>query len=197
MTELLTVYDQNFNKIGAEERAKVHTLGLWHAVVHCWVVSKREDGVWLWFQKRAHSKNAFPDYYDTAVGGHISAGETPQQALLRETGEELGLQLQPEQVELLGMTKEKEAFPESPFPDREFCFVYLYENPTPQFAPGEEVDDMIRIRLATFKGKELHELRQIPALSLSSGPLTLQPEMFCRHPGEFLHLILPKLEEET
>jgi 8-oxo-dGTP diphosphatase len=35
----------------------------------------------------------FPDYWDF-FGGHIEEGETPDQALVREVGEELGVRLE-------------------------------------------------------------------------------------------------------
>lgn len=196
MPELLTVYDQNFNITGEEERTKVHTNGQWHAVVHCWVVSHRADGLWIWFQRRAHSKQEFPDYYDTAVGGHISAKEKAEDALLRETREELGLRLKISEVKLLGITKEDEVFADSPLQDREFCYVFLHEDPAPPFVLGEEVDDMVRVRLEDLKGKELYGLKKVPAISARRGELILQAEEFCIHPGEFAHLILPRLEEK-
>lgn len=195
MDELLTIYDQNFNITGTAERAVAHTIGMWHAVVHCWVISKRQDGIWIWFQKRAHTEKAFPDYYDTAVGGHISAGEKAIEAVLRETQEELGLYLQESDVNLLGITKEDEVFAESPLQDREFCYVFLYEDVNPPFAPGEEVDDMVRICLTDLSAKELHGAKTVPAVTMQGKKLVLRAEDFCIHPGEFAHFILPRLEE--
>jgi isopentenyldiphosphate isomerase len=37
------------------------------------------------------SKDLLPGYWDTSVGGHMSPGESPEEALKRETLEELGL----------------------------------------------------------------------------------------------------------
>ena len=42
-------------------------------------------------QKRPASKFIQPGKWDTAVGGHISAGETIEQALYKEAFEEIGL----------------------------------------------------------------------------------------------------------
>ncbi len=192
--EFLTTYDQYFNIKGEEERSRVHTKGLWHAVVHCWVISHRKDGCWIWFQKRAHTKTAFPDYYDTAVGGHIRAGEPPIRAVLREIQEEIGLQLKAEQLQLLGVTKEDAVFAGSPFLDREFCFAFSFEEAAPQFCLGEEVDDMVRIRLSDLREKEIYGAKIVPAVSVSHGEMLLRADQFCIHPGEFEHLILPRLE---
>jgi isopentenyldiphosphate isomerase len=45
----------------------------------------------LFLQKRAMTKDLLPGYWDTSVGGHISPGESADEALKREAFEELGL----------------------------------------------------------------------------------------------------------
>jgi isopentenyldiphosphate isomerase len=45
----------------------------------------------LFLQKRALTKDLLPGYWDTSVGGHVSPGESAEEALKRETVEELGL----------------------------------------------------------------------------------------------------------
>ena len=66
--EMLTVYNDQMEPVGVAPRSQAHAQGLRHLVAHCWVISPREDGVWIWFQKRAKDKADFPGYYDIAVG---------------------------------------------------------------------------------------------------------------------------------
>ena len=99
MEEQLTYYDDDLEPMGQAPRSQVHAQGLLHLVVHCWIVSPRPDGLWVWFQKRSPDKAEFPNYYDIAVGGHVSAGEAPQEAVLREIREEVGLELEPAALE--------------------------------------------------------------------------------------------------
>ncbi|MBQ6044321.1 MAG: NUDIX domain-containing protein [Bacteroidales bacterium] len=58
-----------------------------HPVVHLHILNRNCE---LYLQKRAMTKDLLPGYWDTAVGGHVSYGESIIEALFREAGEELG-----------------------------------------------------------------------------------------------------------
>ncbi len=81
--------DEEGNITGQAPRRVVHNgkSKLLHPVVHLHVVSK--DGIFL--QKRALTKKIQPGKWDTAVGGHVDPGESIEQALARETFEEIGI----------------------------------------------------------------------------------------------------------
>jgi len=49
-------------------------------------------------QLRAKNKKLFPNKWDVSVGGHISAGEEPLTTAVRETKEELGLEISREDL---------------------------------------------------------------------------------------------------
>lgn len=61
---------------------------LLHPVVHLHLYNTKGK---LFLQKRSKTKDIQPGKWDTSVGGHVSVGETPDDALVRETREELGL----------------------------------------------------------------------------------------------------------
>lgn len=61
---------------------------LLHPVVHLHILTLQNS---LLLQKRPISKETQPGKWDTAVGGHIEAGENLEEALKRETLEETGL----------------------------------------------------------------------------------------------------------
>lgn len=86
--EMLPVVDACGNVTGQASRAWCHSGSkLLHPVVHLHVINRQGD---LYIQKRALDKDLFPGRWDTAVGGHISYGESIGEALFREAGEELG-----------------------------------------------------------------------------------------------------------
>ena len=59
-----------------------------HPVVHLHLIDRQGR---IYLQKRSMTKDLLPGYWDTAVGGHVSYGELAEEALYRETSEELGL----------------------------------------------------------------------------------------------------------
>jgi 8-oxo-dGTP pyrophosphatase MutT (NUDIX family) len=86
--ELLDVLDQAGRPVGAIERAAVRPLGLLTRAVHlnAWTPDGR-----LWIARRALSKSTDPGMWDTLVGGLAGSGEDLDLALVRECGEEAGL----------------------------------------------------------------------------------------------------------
>ena len=76
--------------VGTIERGAVRVLGLATQAVH--LVGHTGDGH-LWVQQRAFNKPNNPGQWDTLMGGMVSAADTLQQALTRETWEEAGLQV--------------------------------------------------------------------------------------------------------
>lgn len=87
--EMLPLIESNGLVYGQAGRSWVHSgVLVLHPVVHLHILDRYGR---LYLQKRAMNKDLLPGYWDTAVGGHISYGETVPEALFRETAEELGL----------------------------------------------------------------------------------------------------------
>ena len=88
--ELFPVVDEHGTQIGIAPRNVCHNgkSMLLHPVVHLHLFNN--DGE-LFLQKRATTKDIQPGKWDTSVGGHVSPGETVEEALFREAGEELAI----------------------------------------------------------------------------------------------------------
>jgi 8-oxo-dGTP pyrophosphatase MutT (NUDIX family) len=106
-------------------KSEAHRLGLWHRCFHCWIVAPETSfgGPYLFVQRRAVGKETWPDRLDVTVGGHLGAGEEALEGGLREIGEELGLQVVPEDFIPLGTRRIELEIPVGI--DREFQEVFL------------------------------------------------------------------------
>jgi len=87
--EWLPLVDEKGNLIGKAPRSLCHKgKGMLHPVVHLHVFNNKNE---FFLQKRPLNKKVQPGKWDTAVGGHISYGDSLEEGLKRETFEELGI----------------------------------------------------------------------------------------------------------
>ncbi|MCK3684884.1 NUDIX domain-containing protein [Maribellus sp. YY47] len=87
--EWVPLVDEQGKVLGQTPRSQVHNGSkLLHPVVHLHVLNRNGS---ILLQKRPMNKQIQPGKWDTAVGGHISAGETLEAALKKEASEEIGL----------------------------------------------------------------------------------------------------------
>ena len=120
--DLLDVLDENGKSTGnAEERKIVHDNGLWHIHVGVWIMNKNGE---LLFQKRSKQKKINSGKW-TRTGGHVDSGETPLQAIQRETNEEIGVKIPIEKFELLSISKEEVYLTDYKITNRHFIYSYF------------------------------------------------------------------------
>lgn len=97
--ELLDVYDKYRHKTGRTyERGTPIKEGRYHLVVHIWIVN--DKGEFL-IQKRQPWKKGWPNMWDCAAAGCATTGDSSKQAIIRETKEELGIDLEIDEIEIL------------------------------------------------------------------------------------------------
>jgi isopentenyldiphosphate isomerase len=145
--EYFDIYNENMEHIGTELRSVVHKKGYWHKSFQCWFVCKEGSEEYILFQKRHADKDTYPNLLDITAAGHLSAGETVQDAS-RELQEELGIAVDFKELQPLGIFREEKV--EINFIDRELGNVFLYccEMPMEDFTlQADEVVGMFKAKL--------------------------------------------------
>lgn len=122
--ELYDIYNISGELVGTQlPRRIVHRDGYWHKTIHLWVLNS--DGELL-LQKRSAGKDTNPNLWDISAAGHLDSGEDSLTAALRETREEIGLDLNEDEIKFLFTVRnEFEVDGEDGVSDREFQDVYL------------------------------------------------------------------------
>ena len=89
--EYFDVYNKYGEKTGAIiERKDAHKSGVRHRTVYLWILNQNNE---ILIQKRSASKEVNPNLWHVSVAGHICTQETVEDTLIRETREELGLDI--------------------------------------------------------------------------------------------------------
>ncbi|MFG2637431.1 NUDIX domain-containing protein [Streptomyces sp. NPDC048362] len=86
--EILDVVDEKDEVVAQYPRGEVYARGLRH---RCVFVQARDADGRLFVHRRTATKLVFPALYDMFVGGVVGAGESYDEAALREAEEELGV----------------------------------------------------------------------------------------------------------
>lgn len=86
--EFLDIVNDNNEVIGQAERGEINQKKLPHRIVHILVFNDRGE---ITLYKRTPWNKFCPNCWTTSAGGYVQAGETYEQAALREYKEELGV----------------------------------------------------------------------------------------------------------
>ena len=143
-------------------RDEVHRNGTWHGAFHCLILFEQEGRGYALFQKRASAKKIAPEKFDVSVGGHYASGEDAQIAGPREIKEELGIDVQFN--ELLPLGRRIFVYCFSPgVREYEFQDVFLLQRfirPESFILQQEEVDSVLGMEIEKgidlFSGKTRH-----------------------------------------
>ncbi len=92
MTELFSVVDEDDNVIGKANRTEVHVKGLIHRSVMFFIFDKKGR---ILVTQRTKNKEFYKEYWSIGLGGHVNAGETYDEAVVREVKEEANIDEKP------------------------------------------------------------------------------------------------------
>jgi isopentenyl-diphosphate delta-isomerase len=131
--ELLDLVNKNDEIVGTIWRSESHKLSEedlgYIRAVDLFIQNDKGE---LWVPKRTAYKKIAPNGLDYSAGGHVSSGETYDEAMVKEVSEELNLQLSHDELEVLGVM--------GPGDNRYIRKIYRYHtNETPQYNPDDFV----------------------------------------------------------
>lgn len=118
--EYLDVYDEEGNYLGQAPRDVVHKDALWHNTVHCWLYDEKGN---VYFQIRKDEGKLY-----TTASGHVKAAESLNDGFAREIKEEIGLDVDPNKITLVGIVpfiKDLQKADGTMFRDRAKANVYV------------------------------------------------------------------------
>lgn len=151
MEEYIDIVDKNGHPTGVTApKSEIHTKGHMHNTAHVWCYTSKGH---ILLQQRAASKAICPLLWDVSVAGHIDAGETIEQAAIREAREEIGIFISEHQLIKIGVFKCFQSHPNCVI-DNEFHNTFIAEvninikDLTPQ---KEEVEALKFVSFSEFE----------------------------------------------
>ncbi|MCX6822044.1 MAG: NUDIX domain-containing protein, partial [Candidatus Aenigmarchaeota archaeon] len=78
MEEIFDIVDEEDNVIGKTTREEVHNKKLIHRSVMFFIFDKKRR---VLVTQRTKAKDMFPEYWSISLGGHVSSGETYEEAV--------------------------------------------------------------------------------------------------------------------
>ena len=98
MEELVEVLEENGGSKGfSVDKSFAHKEGICHGISAVAIV----DNGRVLLQKRSKNKKTEPNKWDLSSAGHIDYNETKEEAMVREIKEELGLDVNEDELELI------------------------------------------------------------------------------------------------
>ncbi|MCH3885029.1 NUDIX hydrolase [Tenacibaculum aquimarinum] len=151
MDELLNILTPEGEPTGKTAlKSEAHKNGWFHATVHVWIFTSDKK---ILLQKRALTKKVFPGLWDISVAGHVAAGEETLTSAKREVFEEIGLQIDDEDLIKIGTRIHQISHPNG-IQDNEHHHVFIAELKVPiedLKIQKEEVDAIKLFDLSTLK----------------------------------------------
>ena len=144
MDELIDIADEHGTLLGHTElKSIIHQKGYYHHTTHIWFYTKNGE---ILLSQRSAKKTICPLMWDVSVAGHIDAGETPAQGGIRETKEEIGLDITKQELIKIGVFECFQSYSYGVI-DNEFHNTFISELKVPitELIPQEEEVEALKL----------------------------------------------------
>lgn len=146
-SELWQLFDEQGRSIGNQGAARqdVYQKALLHGASHVWIWRETDGKPNILLQIRALDKKTWPGHYDISAAGHIDFGEDAVIAAAREVHEEIGVEVNDEDLKLIGVERRFLPVPDTGYIENEFCWLFILklEDDTNFELTDGEVDSLV------------------------------------------------------
>lgn len=170
MEEKLDVYTRDGKYIGVKTRKECHAEnpGFYHKPAWTWVYNSKGE---ILVQRRAMMKKKYPGYLDMPCAGHVDAGESSIMGAIREAKEEIGIDLNEDDIQFMFEYIEDDAW--------EIGQVFFVR-------VDKDIEEM------TLQKEEVDEIKW---LSFDEFKKLLYSDKFVPHDKEYKDLVIEKFRE--
>lgn len=150
--EYLDLVDKNGMYTGEKrERREVHANGYWHKGFHVWIINSNRE---ILLQRRSSNKDVYPNKLYASVAGHPVSGEEKMGGIKREFEEEIGIELDTNELEYLFTFSQEVVENDGKFLDNMFYDIYLLEKDIDLHGLKLQKDEVSQVQYMNFKELE-------------------------------------------
>ncbi|WP_142785642.1 NUDIX hydrolase [Changchengzhania lutea] len=147
MDELIDIVTEHGESTGRSAlKSIIHQKGYYHNTAHIWFYTLDNK---ILLSQRAASKVICPLLWDVSIAGHIDSGESIIEGAIRETKEEIGIDINENDLKKIGVFKCTQSYDNTIF-DNEFhhTFISILKVPLSKLIPQE--DEVAALKLVSF-----------------------------------------------
>lgn len=163
MEELIDVLTPSGDPTGIRKtKSAIHRDGDWHRAAHVWIVTPRDHVI---LQLRSKRKTNYPGMWDVSAAGHVSAGETAVECAIRETREEIGIEVAAGDLKPIGVFRQQLLLRNGAYIDNEIDETFVVRKDVREedvVLDGHEVDGFVFVPVEELRRRVASDPTLVP-----------------------------------